>query len=100
ILGGALAAIFVAACGTEAPSTTTVGEPGESPAAPRLRSAEEPGHAAPLRKLRADGLLPGMVRFRGDKSLDANPICNNPQLTYFGGPLLQSPIIVAVFWTD
>src|SRR5580704_1498423 len=106
ILSGALAAILLAACGTDAPSTTTVGEPSghgdrsESPAVPRLRSAEEPEHAAPLRKLRADGLLPGMVRFRGDKSLDANPICNNPQLTYFGGPLLQSPTIVAVFWTD
>ena len=41
-----------------------------------------------------------MVRFRGDKSQDANPTCNNPQLTYFGGPLLQSPVIVAVFWNS
>jgi hypothetical protein len=51
-------------------------------------------------KLLADGLPPGMARFRGGGPIqDSNPICNNPLLTYYGGPVLQSPTIVAVFWT-
>jgi hypothetical protein len=28
----------------------------------------------------------------------APPTCSNPQLSYFGGPIVQSPVIESVFW--
>ena len=58
----------------------------ESPAA--RRAAQRPGGP------------PGMVPFRGGPEVAATAVCANPQLTYFGGPLLQSPVVVAVFWTN
>ncbi len=46
-------------------------------------------------------LLPGMKRFRGvDHPQASFPTCMNPKLAYFGGPLLQSPTIIAVFWSS
>jgi MYXO-CTERM domain-containing protein len=27
-------------------------------------------------------------------------VCANPHLSYFGGPILQSPVIIAVFWSS
>jgi MYXO-CTERM domain-containing protein len=56
---------------------------------------------ARARPVRADGLLPGMVRFRaGPPRAAATEQCKNPHLFYFGGPILQSPVILAVFWNS
>jgi hypothetical protein len=42
----------------------------------------------------------GKVPFRGGVRFDATPTCTNPHLSYFGGPLVQSPTIVPVFWNS
>jgi hypothetical protein len=59
--------------------------------------------AAPAaRPRRADGLMAGSVAWRGEglAAPQVTPTCNAPQLSYFGGPLIQSPIIVPVFWSS
>jgi hypothetical protein len=49
----------------------------------------------------ADGLLPGMARYHaGGATNTASPVCSSPKLSYFGGPLLQNPVVVAVFWSS
>jgi hypothetical protein len=53
---------------------------------------------------RADGPSYGRVRFRGGVEAEAvtpqtvTPTCANPNPSYFGGPIVQNPNIVAVFW--
>jgi MYXO-CTERM domain-containing protein len=98
LAGAALASILLPACGAGT-------DEGGSPAA--TASSDELGHAASAltvpHPLRWDGLLPGMRAFRPTPQhppQSANPVCANPKLSYFGGPLLQSPTIVAVFWTS
>ncbi len=56
----------------------------------------------PAHPLRADGFLPGVVPFRGGGGPQVAAIaqCKSPRLFYFGGPLLQSPVILAVFWNS
>jgi MYXO-CTERM domain-containing protein len=72
------------------------GAPDEG-GSPPTGSAEEA--AVPLL---SNGLLPGMFPFLGGggKQITANPVCANPKLTYFGGPLLQTPVVVPVFWSS
>jgi hypothetical protein len=42
---------------------------------------------------------PGMARHRNDGlQAAAGPICSTPSASYFGGPILQHPKVVAVFW--
>ena len=68
------------------------------PTAPDATPAPSlPARAA--RRRMADGLLPGMKRYRprGEKQ-PAFATCAGPHLSYFGGPILQSPVIVPVFW--
>ena len=83
--GLALGGVVLGACGSD--PAETLGRAGAALSAP----ATHP--------LRADGLLPGMARFRGGKQQTSNPVCASPKLSYFGGPLIQSPVVVAVFWT-
>lgn len=52
------------------------------------------------RPRRNDGFLPGVVPFRSGPQVTATAQCANPRLFYFGGPLLQSPVIIAVFWNS
>ncbi|MBS2033102.1 MAG: hypothetical protein JST54_34840 [Deltaproteobacteria bacterium] len=40
----------------------------------------------------------GMKRYRGGFNQDSSPICQAPRLRYYGGPIIQSPVIVPVFW--
>lgn len=42
----------------------------------------------------------GVIPWRGGVQNAASPICANPHVTYFGGPLLQSPTVYPVFWTS
>jgi MYXO-CTERM domain-containing protein len=83
----ALAVVLVGAC---------VAPPSDSSS-----SDEAPvGAASSALHVRADGLLPGMKAWRGGKQITANPVCANPQLSYFGGPVIQTPVIVPVFWNS
>ncbi len=50
--------------------------------------------AAPVRA----GQRRGMVPLRGAINQAATPTCSNPDASYFGGPIVQTPTIVAVFW--
>jgi hypothetical protein len=50
--------------------------------------------------LRAGGLSRGAAAFHGGPRVTANPVCSNPSASYFGGPVMQSPTVVAVFWTS
>ncbi len=80
-----LALLFIAAsCGSEPEGPAAA---AESPARPHAR------------RLMADGLPPGMKRYRpaGSKQI-ASAHCQSPLLSYYGGPILQSPVIVPVFW--
>ncbi len=59
----------------------------------------EPGHRQRL----PNGLLPGMMPrrlgiSRGESKV--TPTCRSPKLSYFGGPIVQSPIIVPVSWSS
>jgi hypothetical protein len=58
--------------------------------------------AAPSASVRrADGYLPGVIPYRGGPQIaQATAQCKSPKLAYFGGPLLQSPVIIAVFWNS
>jgi hypothetical protein len=58
------------------------------------------GSASLLASSAAGGeLRPGMARHRGGGlQAAAGPICSTPSASYFGGPILQHPKIVAVFW--
>src|SRR5579871_1584893 len=91
LLGAALVPLLLPACGAE-PEGEPVGEATE------LITAS-PAQAV---KTMADGLLPGMARYHGTSGPNraANPTCNNPSLSYFGGPIVQSPIVVPVFWNS
>ena len=106
VVGAALGSTLFAAClaGPEDPGATPAEPVGQTAAA---LAAPAPSATPHPRPVRADGLLPGMVAFHpngGPKGTgpkqSAMPICANPHLTYFGGPILQSPVIVAVFWTS
>jgi MYXO-CTERM domain-containing protein len=106
LTAAALGSLLLASC------NTGDGEPAATEQTEEVASAApdpEPQALAHPLPVRADGLLPGMVPFRGGVKKQApasgaknqsTPICNNPQLSYFGGPLLQDPIIIAVFWTS
>jgi hypothetical protein len=48
----------------------------------------------------AQSVRPGFVRYRGGIQTAAQPVCNSPHLSYFGGPILQSPTIVLVNWSS
>jgi hypothetical protein len=90
--GAALGSILIAACGPLDSSAPP--DPVEETAG--AAAADTAPYTGPLR---ADGLMPGMVPFRSGPKITSTPICASPQLSYFGGPILQSPAIVAVFWT-
>jgi hypothetical protein len=91
VAGAALGSTLLPACGSDDGGQTaeTDGEIGHAKSAVL---------GAP--PVRADGLLAGMRAFRSGHQQAATPICANPNLSYFGGPVLQSPVIVAVFWTN
>ncbi len=96
LFSAALGSVLLGACGAQpdgdaTPSTTEADE-DVSPPEPVLA---EPTHRRPLL---ANGLLPGMKPYRGGKQQTATPQCNNPKVSYFGGPIVMTPIIVPVFW--
>jgi hypothetical protein len=105
----ALGSLLIASCGaqSDAPSSTVEANEdiGRTAAErPVVQSAHElPATVvAPTRPRprRAGGLLAGMVPFRGGpERTSATPQCKNPKVAYFGGPILQDPVIVAVFWS-
>ena len=82
LAGAALGSMVLGACSVDTP------DPGEA-----IGQAQA-AVSAPAPHLR------GMARFRGGVQTEANPVCASPQLAYFGGPVLMSPKIVAVFWTS
>ncbi len=50
---------------------------------------------------RADGLRPGMIPWRGAGSPAlVTPTCSSPKLAYYDGPIMQNPVVVAVFWSS
>jgi len=94
--------LMVASCGSVSeegaePPDEAVGtaQAAEKVASPPDAPAVTP-HATGVR--RADGLMPGMIPYRGGPDRYVTPSCKTPKLAYFGGPILQSPVIVAVFW--
>jgi len=42
----------------------------------------------------------GMKRYRGGFNQASSPICQTPRLHYYDGPIIQSPVIVPVFWSS
>src|SRR5215472_2264823 len=94
-LGGV---VVLAAC-TAGPTSTdeTAAASGAGHARTELvASGTERLATAPLRQ---GGLMAGEVPFR-DRALPATPpLCAGANLVYYGGPVLQSPQIYAVFWT-
>jgi MYXO-CTERM domain-containing protein len=63
-----------------------------------------PGLPSDRIALRADGMRPGVVPFRAAASgavrTSAIAQCSNPRVSYFGGPVLQAPVVIAVFWNS
>jgi hypothetical protein len=105
----AIGSVLLGACGSTtngaAPSSADTGEPvAQTATALSTRAATQaaatnvPKKRTP--KLRADGLLPGVVPFRGGAHPQVTPTCNSPALSYFGGPIVQTPIIVPVSWSS
>ncbi len=103
LVGAALGSILVAASCTLStqeggPAPTAPDEPTAA-AASADDGAEAPDPSKWQRRHLANGLLPGMKPYRGPgKQIAVTPTCTSPALTYYGGPILQSPVIVAVFW--
>jgi len=101
LVGAALGSILVAASCSSAteeggPATTAPDEPVGAAAAAEVGQAPA---VAPKRARLANGLLPGMKAYHAPgKQIDVAAQCQSPALTYYGGPILQSPVIVAVFW--
>ena len=52
------------------------------------------------RRLMADGLLPGMVRYRSPATRKRQPHVQRPQLQYWAAPSCRAPVIIAVFWNS
>src|SRR5262249_19728964 len=69
---------------------------------PPATEPENVGAAAQPLRLRPNGFLPGEVLWRDPAvHIEATPQCaTTPSLTYFGGPILQVPVIVPVFWNS
>ncbi len=98
IVGGMLGATLFAACGSGADGTPLPAATERPEDIARLESVSTgPTRSRPLR---ADGHLPGVIPFRSGPQQAATAQCANPRLSYFGGPLIQSPKIVAVFWSS
>ena len=77
------------------------GAQGDAQAARDEAATTRDAPLPPRRPKRADGLLPGMIPYRAPgKQIAVTPQCNSPKLAYFGGPIVQSPVIVAVFWNS
>ncbi len=97
LVGGVLGSILIGACGSGPEASPSPAEHVEDVARSQSASTGRPL----TRPLRQDGLLPGMARFRsGPPRQAATPTCTSPSLAFFGGPLVQSPKIVAVFWSS
>ncbi len=49
----------------------------------------------------AGGVLPGVKHLRTEDAPrgSATPQCKNPKLSYFDGPIIQTPVIVPGFWS-
>jgi MYXO-CTERM domain-containing protein len=85
--------VLAASCSSEPDGTATAAVSLASPSAGDGRARRRP--------LLADGLPAGMKRYRpaGAKQI-TSAHCQSPQLTYYGGPILQNPVIVPVFWNS
>jgi MYXO-CTERM domain-containing protein len=95
LVAAALGSVLLASC------TSDRGAP--QPAqddAPEGRAASALAAPAALPGPRSNGRLPGMIPFRSGPDRAGMPVCASPQLAYFGGPLLQAPLVVAVFWSS
>ena len=105
LVGAAFGSLLFVACSSapeSGPLSTSAQGEDASVAAPAA-TAEVRGEQArsnPMRYLMADGLPPGVARYHGGPQVGVTPTCSSPKLTYFGGPLLQQPIIVPVFWNN
>ena len=113
VVGAAVGSLLLAAFAACSSAPENGAAPAPAPAAQEQGSGVEPAAASdqttthderprtPSRRLMADGLLPGMARYHGGgPQVTASPQCSNPQVSYFGGPILQNPVIVAVFWNS
>ncbi len=111
LFSAALGSVLLGACGAESegdPTSTATDrseEVGQAEvahdevASPAIGDVADAPYRGPLM---ADGLLPGMKRWRGEDSpiRTAPAVCANPKLTYYDGPIVQSPVIVPVFWNS
>jgi MYXO-CTERM domain-containing protein len=94
LFGGAvLGALVVAAC-SSAPEDGTEAKPEEA------TSTQEGAQTAPTDPTGTGSSFHryGVVPFRGGVQQAVTPVCTGPKLTYIGGPIVMSPVIVPVFW--
>src|SRR5580704_9038929 len=104
LVGAALGSLLFAACSSAPENGATTAVPDEdagvSATSATGEAIPEEHPARPSRRMMSDGLLAGMARYHaGGPQVAVTPTCANPKLSYFGGPLLQSPTIIAVFWS-
>ncbi len=92
LLSAGLGSMVLGACGSQPEGTPPSTHDAEQVAPTDQAQAAQPAPVAVRRR--------GMKRFRGGLNQDSQPTCNSPKLTYYGGPLIQSPIIVPVFWSS
>jgi hypothetical protein len=96
VAGAFLGSLALVAC-SSAPDPATSSSPT---AAEAIGSAASDLAIPSKRPRRKGGFLPGVIPFRIGPQVTATPQCANPRLFYYGGPLLQNPVIIAVFWNS
>lgn len=98
----ALALVGSLACGT----TPGQGGSSETPLSTTDQASLPVLHPAHHRSRLPNGLLPGMMPRRTTApssdgvARTVSPTCRSPKLSYFGGPIVMSPTILAVFWNS
>ncbi len=105
LVGAALGSVVIASCGAQSDAPPSRPRRTRTPSRPEAPGRAQPPRRAwaPTRARRADGSVPGVVPLHGSGSpikTKATPQCNSPKVSYFGGPILESPVIVAVFWSS
>ncbi len=96
LLGSVLGSILLAA---SCMSPTDDGGP-PAPDEPVAAAAAAVDEAAEAPVVRENGLPMGMMPWRGGPQIAVTPTCKSPKLAYFGGPIIQAPQVVTVFWSS
>src|SRR5690348_2339039 len=95
LLSAGLVSMLLGACGTQPEGGPPSTQAAEVVAQPEQAQSLEPAPAQSPGVHRR-----GVKRFRGGLIQAAQPTCNNPKLTYYDGPIVQTPVIVPVFWSS